>query len=64
MGSPTGVAITVAPNGGTVVFTIVATIVPSGAPVTIHNVGSVTPNPGTTCTDGQADLRRRGHLHG
>ena len=52
-GSPTGVPITVAPNGGTVTFTITVTIRASEAPVTVHNVGSVTPNPGTECTDGQ-----------
>ena len=28
----------------------------SGVPVTVHNVGSVTPGPGTECTDGQPDL--------
>ncbi len=52
-GSPTGVPITVAPNGGTVTFTITATILPSGETVTIHNVGSVTPGTGTACEDGQ-----------
>ena len=52
-GSPTGVAITVAPNGGTVTFAITVTIRASEVPVTVHNVGSVTPNPGTACTDGQ-----------
>ena len=51
-GPPAGVAIAVAPNGGKVTFTIVATIVPSGEPVTIHNIGTVTTKPGTTCTDG------------
>ena len=34
-------------------FTITATIRPSGETVTIHNVGSVTPGPGTACEDGQ-----------
>ena len=52
-GSPSGVAITVAPNGGTVTFAITVTIRASEVPVTVHNVGSVTPNPGTECTDGQ-----------
>ena len=52
-GPPTGVAITVAPNGGTVTFTIAVTITASGKPVTVDNVGSVTPGPGTACTDGQ-----------
>ena len=52
-GSPTGVAIKVAPNGGTVTFTITVTIRASEAPVTVHNVGSVTPGTGTECADGQ-----------
>ena len=52
-GSPTGVAITVAPNGGTVTFAITVTILPSEVPVTVTNVGSVTPGPGTACVDGQ-----------
>ena len=45
--------ITVAPNGGTVTFAITVTIRPSETAVTVDNVGSVTPNPGTACTDGQ-----------
>ena len=45
--------ITVAPNGGTVTFTITATILASGVPVTVDNVGSVTPGTGTECLDGQ-----------
>ena len=51
-GSPAGVAITVAPNGGTVVFAITVTIRTSEVPVTVRNVGTVTTNPGTTCTEG------------
>ena len=50
-GSPSDVPITVAPNGGTVTFTIIATILPSGVPVTVDNVGSVAPGPGTECVD-------------
>ena len=42
-----------APNGGTVTFTITVTIRASENPVTVHNVGSVTPGTGTECTDGQ-----------
>ena len=42
-----------APNGGTVTFAITVTIRASEVPVTVHNVGTVTPNPGTECTDGQ-----------
>ena len=61
---PPAVAITVAPNGGTVIFAITVTIRTSDVPVTVHNVGSVTPGPGTACTGRAADLRRRGHLHG
>ena len=45
--------ITVAPNGGTVTFTITVTIRPSEVAVTVHNVGSVTPGTGTTCVNGQ-----------
>ena len=52
-GIASALPITVAPNGGTVTFTITATIRPSGEPVTVHNVGSVTPGPGTACEDGQ-----------
>ena len=52
-GVPTGVPITVAPNGGTVTFTITVTIQASGVPVTVDNVGSVTPGTGTECVDGQ-----------
>jgi uncharacterized repeat protein (TIGR01451 family) len=52
-GSPAGVAITVAPNGGTVTFAITVTIRPSGTAVTVDNVASVTPGPGTACADGQ-----------
>ena len=45
-------AITVAPDGGTVVFAITVTIRTSEVPVAVHNVGTVTTNPGTTCTEG------------
>ena len=48
-----GVPITVAPNGGTVTFAITVTIRPSEVPVTVDNVGSVTPGTGTACADGQ-----------
>ncbi len=51
-GSPAGVAITVAPNGGSVVFAITVTILSSEVAVTVTNVGTVTTNPGTTCTNG------------
>ncbi len=51
-GSPSGVAITVGPSGGTVTFTITATIANSQIPQMIHNVGSVTPGPGSECADG------------
>ena len=52
-GVPTGVPITVAPNGGTVTFTITVTIRASAVPVTVDNIGSVTPGTGTECVDGQ-----------
>ncbi len=52
-GSPAGVPITVAPNGGTVTFTIAVTIRPSEMAVTVDNVGSVTPGTGTACVNGQ-----------
>ena len=52
-GVPTGVPITVAPNGGTVKFTITATVLVTQSPVIVTNVARVTPNPGTECTDGQ-----------
>ena len=52
-GVPTGVPITVGPGGGTVIFTITVTILPSEVPVTVDNVGSVTPGAGTECVDGQ-----------
>ena len=42
-----------APNGGTVTFTITVTIRASEVPVTVDNVGSVTPGAGTECVDGQ-----------
>jgi uncharacterized repeat protein (TIGR01451 family) len=52
-GPPSGVPITVAPNGGTVTFTILVTIRASGMPVTVDNVGSVTPGAGAECVDGE-----------
>ena len=61
---PTGVPITVAPNGGTVTFTITVTIRTSAVPVTVDNVGSVTPGTRHRVRGRAADLRRRGHLHG
>lgn len=53
-GSPTGVAITVAPSG-TVTFAITV-MIPTAVnptPVTITNTGTVTPSDGTMCQDGQ-----------
>ncbi len=53
-GVPTPVAITVAP-GGVVTFAITATMLPIAGPVTVHNVGTVTPNTDadTACANGQ-----------
>ena len=42
-----------APNGGKVTFAIAVTIRPSETAVTVDNVGSVTPGPGTACMDGR-----------
>jgi uncharacterized repeat protein (TIGR01451 family) len=50
-GSPTGIPITVASNGGTVTFTIVATIRPSPIAVNVLNIATVTPGADTECAD-------------
>jgi uncharacterized repeat protein (TIGR01451 family) len=51
-GSPSGVAIAVV-SGGSVTFTIIATILPSSVAINVHNVASVTPGANTGCEDGQ-----------
>ena len=53
-GSPDGVPIAVASNGGTVTFTITATILDSPVAVDILNVGHVVPGAGTECADGRS----------
>jgi uncharacterized repeat protein (TIGR01451 family)/fimbrial isopeptide formation D2 family protein len=50
-GSPTGIPITVASNGGTVTFTIVATILPSQVAINVLNIATVTPGADTECAD-------------
>jgi uncharacterized repeat protein (TIGR01451 family) len=51
-GSPTDVPIAVA-AGGNVTFIITATILRTAGPVTVHNVGTVTPGTDTQCVDNQ-----------
>jgi uncharacterized repeat protein (TIGR01451 family) len=51
-GSPTDVPIAVE-SGGSVTFTITATILPSTTAVTVRNVGRVTPGTNTGCEDGR-----------
>jgi uncharacterized repeat protein (TIGR01451 family) len=51
-GSPTDVPITVA-RGSTVTFVITATILRTEGPVTVTNIGRVTPGTNTLCVDGQ-----------
>ena len=58
---PPDVPITVAPNGGTVTFTITATIRPSGVTVDDPQCRVGHPRPRHRMRGRAADLRRRGH---